>query len=73
MKNTRISERVSLQIRAELFNIFNHANFNFPATAVFNPGSAFTNYQASPVLTAGQITSIVGTARQTQFSMKLLF
>jgi len=78
MKSTKINERINLQFRAELFNIFNHPNFNFPATGVFNAGSAGTNYQATPSATAGQITSLVGTAvtgaaRQTQFSLKLLF
>ncbi|HSR06043.1 MAG TPA: carboxypeptidase regulatory-like domain-containing protein, partial [Bryobacteraceae bacterium] len=73
LKNTRITERINLQFRAELFNLFNHANFNFPSTAVFSAGSIFTNYQATPNATAGQITSIVGNARQTQFSLKLLF
>ena len=43
-----------------------------PNPAVFNAGSIFTNYQATPNATAGQITGIVGNARQTQFSLKLL-
>jgi hypothetical protein len=78
LKNTKINERMTLQFRAELFNIFNHPNFNFPATGAFNAGSIFTNYRATPNPTAGQITSLVGTAvtgaaRQTQFSLKLLF
>jgi len=78
MKSTKISERFNIQFRAELFNIFNHANFNFPATGVFNAGSAQTNYQGTLSPTAGQITSlavpgIAGAARQTQFSLKLLF
>jgi len=79
LKSTRITERVSLQFRAELFNIFNHPNFSFPSTAVFSAGSALTGYQATRNTTAGQITSLVGTggisnlARQTQFSLKLLF
>ncbi|HVW85509.1 MAG TPA: hypothetical protein VHB50_12555, partial [Bryobacteraceae bacterium] len=65
LKNTRINERMSLQFRAELFNLFNHANFNVPVTSVFS--------KSTPNPTAGQITSIVGNARQTQFSLKLLF
>lgn len=79
MKETRITERTSIQFRAELFNLFNHPNFNLPATGVFTAGSALSNYASTPVATAGQITSLVGSgglsnvARQTQFSLKLLF
>ena len=73
LKNTRINERFNLQFRAELFNIFNHANFNLPALTAFNAGSATTGYVGTPSTTAGQITSIVGNARQTQFSLKLVF
>jgi outer membrane receptor protein involved in Fe transport len=79
MKATRITERVSLQFRAELFNLFNHPNFSFPNTGVFTPGSAATGYVGVPVATAGQIVSLVGSgglsnvARQTQFSLKLVF
>ncbi len=79
MKETRITERVSLQFRAELFNLFNHPNFNYPVAGAFTAGSAATGYQGVPVSTAGQITSLVGSgglsnvARQTQFSLKLLF
>ncbi len=79
MKETKITERVNLQFRAELYNLFNHPNFNYPVTSVFSAGSAASNYVATPVGTAGQITSLVGSgglsnvARQTQFSLKLLF
>jgi hypothetical protein len=34
-KNTPISERVTLQLRAEFFNIFNHPNFSNPAMPNF--------------------------------------
>ena len=78
MKETRITERVSIQFRAELFNLFNHPNFNIPGATVFTAGSAATNY-ATPTRLGRQITSLVGSgglsnvARQTQFSLKLLF
>jgi len=38
-KNTRIYERLNLQLRAEFFNIFNHPNFALPAGGI-NPGIA---------------------------------
>jgi hypothetical protein len=36
-KNTKIYERLNLQLRAEFFNIFNHPNFALPAGSI-NPG-----------------------------------
>jgi hypothetical protein len=68
MKVTRIAENVSLQFRAELFNLFNHANFATPNPTVINAG-----VDPTTSATAGQITSIVGNARLTQFSLKLIF
>jgi hypothetical protein len=53
MKNTKINERLRIQFRAELFNIFNHANFSFPGMGVFTAGSITSHYQAIPVATAG--------------------
>jgi hypothetical protein len=40
-KNTAITERVNMQIRAEFFNIFNHPNFSSPILPNFiaDPGS----------------------------------
>ncbi len=79
MKTTRINERFSVQFRAELFNIFNHPNFAVPNLTAFNAGSFSTNFVATPNSTAGQITSLIGSggvadvARQTQFSLKLIF
>lgn len=73
LKNTRINERFTLEFRAELFNIFNNVNFGLPSGAVFNAASASNGYQASPNVTGNTINTIVGNARQTQFSLKLLF
>ena len=59
IKNTSLSERVNLQLRAEAFNLFNHPNFNLP-----------DNFLGSP--TFGQITS-ARDPRHLQFGVKLLF
>jgi len=45
IKNTRISERVRFQLRADMFNAFNHRNFGIP-TATLN-SAAFLNQWAT--------------------------
>lgn len=64
-KTTRISERLTLQFRAEFFNIANHANFRIPNTVVFSGTSI------SP--SAGIISATATTSRQIQFGTKLIF
>jgi hypothetical protein len=65
-KNTTIRELVSLQFRAEAFNLLNHPNF----------GQPINNITAA---TFGQITSTrtargdLGSSRQLQLGMKLIF
>jgi hypothetical protein len=65
LKETRIRERLSLQFRAEVFNLLNRANFNQPNAIVFTPSGV------SP--TAGVITITSTTSRQVQFGLKLLW
>ena len=65
VKDTRVRENLSLQFRAEIFNLLDRANFNLPNAVVFTPSGV------SP--TAGAITSTSTTARQVQFGLKLLW
>ena len=65
IKNTNLSERITLQFRAEIFNLLNRANFNTPNLIVFTPSGLSG--------TAGAITSTSTTARQVQFALKLLW
>jgi hypothetical protein len=67
-KKFALSERMNLQFRAELFNLFNHANLNTPNPVVF---AAAAPAGISP--TAGVITSTTTTSRQVQFGLKLLW
>ena len=66
LKSTNIKERFALQFRAEAFNLFNHPNFGQPVNSV-------------TAATFGQITATrtargdLGSSRQLQLSMKLLF
>ncbi len=65
-KDTKIRERVSLQFRTEAFNLFNHPNFGQPQNNL-------------AVATFGQIIATrttrgdLGSSRQIQFAVKLLF
>lgn len=73
LKDTRIpkiSEQFDVQFRAEFFNIFNHANFAIPSGAIFSQTSTGG---AAVSATAGQVTATVGTSRQIQFGVKILF
>jgi len=72
LKDTRLTERINLQLRAELFNLLNRANFNTPNLITFAPGpTAGAAGVISP--TAGAVTSTSTTSRQIQFGLKLLW
>lgn len=66
-KRFSLAERLNLQVRTEIFNILNHANFNTPNPIVF------TSAASGPSSTAGLITSTTTTSRQIQFGLKLLW
>jgi hypothetical protein len=59
-KNTRITERVNIQFRAEAFNVLNHTNWNNPASTSLTSGSY------NKITTARD-------PRQMQLALKLLF
>jgi hypothetical protein len=73
-KTTKITERVSLQLRADAFDIFNHPNFGQP-TAGASSNTANTGSPAN----FGQIsqtrfaTSDGGSSRQLQLSGRIIF
>ncbi len=54
------AESLSLQFRAEFFNVFNLVNFGLPANTVLGTGFGIINRTA-------------GTSRQIQFSLKLFY
>ena len=61
-KMFRLTERQNLRFQAEFFNLFNHPSFANPLAADIQSPSSFA-----------QITSVVGTPRLIQFSLKYLF
>jgi outer membrane receptor protein involved in Fe transport len=59
VKNLRLAERASLQIRAEVFNLFNHPNFDLPNIFFGTPAFGAIQSAESP--------------RRIQFGAKILF
>ena len=70
VKNTRFSEQVNLQFRAEAFNLFNHPNFGPPLlgnnTDIFNSKGALNGV-------AGLLTSTTTDSRELQFALKFIW
>ena len=71
-KGFQISERFSMQFRAELFNVLNHPNFNAPGFG----GNGVVAIGNSTVYTNpnfGQVGATRSTSRQIQFALKLYY
>jgi hypothetical protein len=71
VKTTSIKEKVSLQIRAELFNVWNWHSFNNPGQFSSGVGSAWTTDIASPSF--GLWNGTVSTPRNIQLGAKIIF
>jgi hypothetical protein len=71
-KNTKIKERVTMQFRAEMFNLFNRANYAPPGFNSVSVGGDFTlddtigDYNGAPGIGAGE-------AFNTQLALKIIF
>ena len=65
-KNFKVSERFSVQFRAEMFNIFNTPQFNNPAAAIGSP-------TAGVISSAGSPLTFQRTSREVQMALKLYF
>ena len=61
-KNTKITERVGLEFRWDVFNVLNSVNFATPNNVIGENGTDF-----------GKITDTIGGPRVMQFGMKLKF
>jgi hypothetical protein len=64
----RISESFNAQFRAEIFNIFNRANFGSPTDNL-----TVFDQNGQSISSAGLLTSTQTTSRQIQFALKLIW
>lgn len=67
IKNTHLTERVALELRGEMFNVLNQANFNTPSLITYNSANA------PPSGSAGVVTSTATSSRQIQVAAKLIW
>jgi hypothetical protein len=66
VKSTTVKENVNLQFRAEAFNVFNHPNFSQPNRTV-------TSGDFGRITTTRAARGDLGSSRQIQFGLKLMF
>ncbi|HKX32857.1 MAG TPA: carboxypeptidase regulatory-like domain-containing protein [Blastocatellia bacterium] len=69
LKNTKLKERLNLQFRAEIFDLFNHVNFGQPGNLAVATGP--TNFGV--ISNTRFQTGDSGSSRQMQFALKLIF
>jgi hypothetical protein len=80
-KTTKITERIGLQVRFEIFNLLNHPNFNpIPAgvtisqTKIDNfPDTSFSTYSQTPDVATGNPFLSQGGPRAAQIGAKIIF
>ena len=71
VKNTSLAGRKTIQLRLEVFNLLNRANFDLPAN---DPdGEAIFDDQGNRIPTAGQIFATATDAREMQIAIRFGF
>jgi hypothetical protein len=68
-KNTKLTERMSLQLRCDAFDLFNHPNFGQPSRVL----SSATSTTFGLITSTRFPTGDSGSSRQLQLAMKLMF
>lgn len=72
IKNTKITERVAVQFRWEVFNVLNRGNF-FLTNGNYTPLSSFVQLNETPDVFSGNPVVAQGGPRNMQFALKFMF
>ncbi len=72
IKDTRLTERMTLQFRWEVFNVLNRANFSQPSNFLI-PGGNFGQITSTPDVGVGNPILGQGAQRNMDFVLKLIF
>ena len=70
-KNILLTERVGLQFRTEVFNIFNHPQYGLPQATFGVPGFATITNTVNTTTPVSPVGS--GTPREIQFTLRFTF
>jgi outer membrane receptor protein involved in Fe transport len=74
-KNVRVVERVSMQFRAEFYNLWNHPQYGVPSVSPFSPsaGNIAASVQTSPAGRFLQPQFMDGGGRVIRYQLRLVF
>jgi hypothetical protein len=73
MKSTKINERLSFQLRWEVYNVLNRANFALASIDNTGTSSSFGTLTQTPDVSAGNPVIAQGGPRNMNFSLKFIF
>ena len=73
IKNTKITERLSLELRWEVYNILNRANFSLSSLDNTGGSSTFGLINQTPDVSAGNPVIAQGGPRNMNYTIKFIF